>query len=496
MEGKNEPDYLAAAETLKADVVVVGAGTSGLVTAIAAAEGSAAVILFEKADIPGGALNLPHGPAGPFAVESKAQCQRYIALTKDEAFKIIMDYGHWRANAPLVRAIIDKSGDTIGWLEKHGIEFTDNSPMALYAGGEFTWHTIKGHAPAMAKALVAGAKQKGVEIRPATSVRKILKDGERIGGVIAEDKAGKILRVNARAVVIATGGYANNKEMIKKYTGFDLGHDLFFTRDLGLTGDGIRMAWEAGAAEEGIGVLILQTNIPGPRLMATPPVSAIRRQPYLWINVHGKRFCDEDTVRNFPFGGNAVARQKDKTAYLIFDGNTKKYMEEKGLDHGLGSAVCPSTKIVDLDAQLKRCLDEGNENIFVSNTLEELGDKLRVNPAVLQETIEEYNKCCEKGHDDLFAKNPKFLHPVKQPRFYAFRIRPWFLGTIGGIKINEKTEVLNREDEVIPGLYAVGNDSNGLFGDSYDVRLPGTAMGFAVNSGLIAAENALRYIGR
>ena len=112
----------------------------------------------------------------------------------------------------------------------------------------------------------------------------------------------------------------------------------------------------------------------------------------------------------------------------------------------------------------------------------------------LEKTIDEYNTCCQSGHDDLFAKNPGFLQPVRRPRFYAFRILPYALGTIGGIRINEKTEVLNGEDEVILGLYAIGNDSNKLFGDSYDVRLPGTAMGFAVNSGRIAAENALQYI--
>jgi fumarate reductase flavoprotein subunit len=114
----------------------------------------------------------------------------------------------------------------------------------------------------------------------------------------------------------------------------------------------------------------------------------------------------------------------------------------------------------------------------------------------LSETVTQYNRFCEKGHDDLFAKNPKFLHSVKQPKFYAFRVVSFFLATMGGIKINEKTEVLSKEDEVIPGLYATGNDSVGLYGDTYDLWLPATAFGFAMNSGRIAAENALQYIDR
>lgn len=130
----------------------------------------------------------------------------------------------------------------------------------------------------------------------------------------------------------------------------------------------------------------------------------------------------------------------------------------------------------------------------MADSIMELGNQIKVDSKVLQETIDQYNQYCEKGHDDLFAKNPRFLQPVKEPKFYAFRIVSFFLATVGGIKINEKTEVLNREDNVIPGLYAIGNDSVSLYGDTYDLWLPATAFGFAINSGRMAAENALKYI--
>ena len=136
------------------------------------------------------------------------------------------------------------------------------------------------------------------------------------------------MQVSAKAVIIATGGYANNKEMIKKYTGFDLGKNLFVARDVGLTGDGIQMAWEAGAAEEGLGALILNFTVHGPGIAGTE-LDPIKRQPYLLINQQGKRFCDEDIVRNWPYGGNAIAKQKGRTAFLIFDAKTKKYMKEE-----------------------------------------------------------------------------------------------------------------------------------------------------------------------
>ena len=293
MEKRNRSGSLAQAEALKADVVVIGAGVSGLVAGLAAAEGGASVILFEKTDKPGGPLNAPGGSAGFFAVESRMQRQRYNPLTRDEAFKTIMNYSHWRANARLARAFVDKSANTIEWFEQRGVEFTDNSPMGMFTGSHYTQHFVKGGGAALLKVLVDRAKEKGVEIRLETPAKKILKDGDRIGGVMVEDKSGKTMQVSAKAVIIATGGYANNKEMIKKYTGFDLGRDLLVARDVGLTGDGIRMAWEVGAAEEGLGILILNFTIPGPGIVGTE-LDIIKRQPYLLINKQGKRFCDED----------------------------------------------------------------------------------------------------------------------------------------------------------------------------------------------------------
>ena len=495
METRNKSGGLAQDDTLKVDVVVVGAGVSGLVAGLAAVEGGASVILFEKRDIPGGTLNTPGASAGFFAVESRMQRKRYNPLTRDEAFRIIMNYSHWRANAQLVRAFVDKSPSTIEWLEQRGVEYTDHSPMGMFTGSHYTQHFVKGGGAALLKILLNQAKEKGVEIRLETPVKKLFKDGDRIRGVIVEDKSGKPTQVSAKAVVIATGGYANNKEMIKKYTGFDLGRDLFVARDVGLTGDGLRMAWEVGAAEEGLGVLILNFTIPGPGIAGTE-LDIIKRQPYLLINQQGKRFCDEDVVTNWPYGGNAIAKQKDKIVFLIFDGKTKKYMEEEGLDHGTATTFLPSTKLVNFDARVKNAMDAGNQNVFMTGSLKELAEKIGVHSDDLQETVSQYNRFCEKGHDDLFAKNPKFLHPIKQPPFYAFRMVSFFLATTGGIKINEKTEVLNKEGEVIPGLYATGNDSVGLYGDTYDLWLPATAFGFAINSGRMAVENALQYIAR
>ncbi len=169
-------------------------------------------------------------------------------------------------------------------------------------------------------------------------------------------------------------------------------------------------------------------------------------------------------------------------------------MMEKGIDVGVGVMVPVATKLTRLENELQRGIAKGY--VFMADSIEELAAKIAVNPARLKETIEEYNRMCDQREDILFGKNPKYLQPVRQPKFYAMKCLPHILGTLGGIKINQRTEVLNKELEVIPGLYAVGNDAGGMYGDSYDVVMAGGTFGFAVNSGRIAGENVLKYIGK
>jgi fumarate reductase flavoprotein subunit len=110
--------------------------------------------------------------------------------------------------------------------------------------------------------------------------------------------------------------------------------------------------------------------------------------------------------------------------------------------------------------------------------------------------VEEYNKFCEKGHDDLFAKDQKYLWALRGPKYYAGKARTVFLGTMGGIKINYKMEVIDKKDKIIPGLYAVGYDAGGMYGHDYCITIAsGLSSAFAMNSGRLAGRNALKYVG-
>ncbi|MFO7568186.1 MAG: FAD-dependent oxidoreductase [Smithellaceae bacterium] len=474
----------AIAETLSTDVVVVGGGASGLAAAVVAADGGAKVILLEKMPVVGGTTNFAEGV---FAVGSRLQREKNLNYTTDWAFKYMMEYTHWRANARLARAFIDKSADTIEWLEKQGVKFKE--PAANYPGGYMTWHIIDGRGKAMAQALHERAREKGVTVLFKATGKELIKDSKgRISGIKAVED-GKEIKINTKVGVIATGGYINNKEMLAKYTAF--GPDIIPVGSAGKIGEGIQMAWAAGADSFGTDVLQLyRPGIPGEG--PESHLNAPARQPYLWVNQLGERFCDESIIFSWPYAGNALANQPGRVMYVIFDENTKKFMMEKGIDVGVGVMVPVATKLTRLDSDLQRGIEKGF--VFVASSIKELAGKMKVDAQRLEATIDEYNKMADQRQDTLFVKDPKYIQPVRTAKFYAMKAVPFALGTLGGIKINHKTEVLAKSQEAIPGLYAVGNDAGGLYGDSYDVVLAGSTLGFAVNSGRIAGENALEYI--
>jgi len=477
---------------MQADVIVIAAGAAGLAAAVAAAQSGAKVIAFEKGATTGGAANMG---MGLFGVESRLQKLRQMGPTRDEAFRIFMDYTHWRVDGQLVRAYIDKAATTIEWLERLGVEFLE--PAAYFPGGAFTWHLVKPPmdgqagpmiASAMTKTLTDKAKEMGVQFVLQTAVTRILKQGNRITGVVAESVSGdEPYEVSAKAVIVATGGFGDNPEMIKKYTGYEWGKDLWSMRIPGLTGDGIRMAWEVGAVptEMNMEMIYLMAG------MANPVLSIAFQQPHLMVNLLGERFLDEGILYNTTFTGNAIARQKDRCAFLIFDDAIKRHMETKGYDHT--SVVFPILKAAGIDEMIGQAQSVGYKEVFVADSMADLAGQMGIDQERLKETVEEYNGFCQRGYDPIFNKRHDWLRPVRTPRFYAARFYPSAYGSLGGVKINHRTEVLAKDWKKIPGLYAAGTDACTIYGDSYVFTLPGNTMGFAVNTGRIAGENAAGF---
>jgi fumarate reductase flavoprotein subunit len=475
---------------MEADIIVVGAGASGLAAAIEATKKGAKVIVFEKQPAIGGTSNFFEGI---FAVGSAMQKEKYIAYSADQAFKNFVEYNHWRVEARLVRSLINRSAETIDWLEAMGVEFlevTINMPDAPR-----TYHVVKGRGQAAVKAMALKAKEKGVVIRASSPVKQILKGEQGPSGVVVE-LDGKDTVVACKAVVIASGGYANNAEWIKKYSGLELGRTVTPMGNVGKMGDGIRMAWEMGAAAEGMGVLHLIRVAPfGPEFPFMNTVEGAAIQPVLWVDPKGERFCDEGICYYDTSLGNVNSRYKQGYTFCLFDDTIKKHFMEKGVFRGMGQVVPPGCKLTDLDEKLEYFLSLNSKEFFGASSIDELALKMEVNPQVLKSTVDRYNTFCTQRFDEEFAKDPEYLIPLHGPRFYAAKARTCFLGTLGGIKINYKTEAVDAYGTPIAGLYAAGLDAGGLHAESYSMKdTSGITSAFAIISGRAAGENAAQYL--
>ncbi len=478
---------------LTTDVAVVAGGPAGLCAAISAGQAGAKVALFEKGSTTGGAANMGMGPLG---VESRLQKLKQHGLTRDEAFKAFMDYTHWRVDAQLVRAYIDKAATSIDWLESLGVKFVEAA--AYFPGGNFTWHLVDsgagqpgpGAAGAMVRILTERAKELGVKIFFQSPVRRILRQGDGIAGITAENASGEEMEVTAKAVIVCTGGFGHNSEMIKKYTGYEWGKDLAGWQVPGVDGEGIKMAWEVGAASTDLSIELV-FEMPGEcdRAIVEP-----FRQPHLMVNLLGERFMNEGIVPNTTFTGNAISQQKNRSGYMIFDDAIRHHMETVGLD--CINPVFHLTHAQNFRDVLEATLQSGFKEIFVADSLDELAAKTGIDGESLKATVAEYNEFCDTGYDRTFNKRHEFLRPIRTPKFYAGRFLPAAYGSLGGIKINHRTEVLDKKWRKIPGLYAAGTDACSIYGDSYVFILPGNTMGFAVNSGRIAGEHAAAYVRR
>jgi fumarate reductase flavoprotein subunit len=473
-------------ENLESQLVVLGSGGTGLAAALTAAEAGVDVLLIEKGAHGGGNTAMARGI---FAADSPVQKRMNIEAPKDELFRLAMSYAHWATDPRLVRAFIDKSGDTIQWLEEKGLQF-EGIPNYNNVG-RLVFHVPAGRGAELVRLLVRKCKESGVRLLTRTATTRLVTgEGGKIAGIVATSNDGtedKELVVAAGAVVIATGGYAGNRELLKKYY-------EYYTDDLCLhgvpnMGDGLRLSTEIGAATEGLGVLHLR----GPRYGASTYITTVVEEPNtLWVNKRGERFVDEAMAFYWPEAGNALSRQPDSASYTLFDGGIMRGFVDEGLIKGVAHYP-PGTKMTELDRRLR---SQPEKYVKISTTWGEIASWMGVSPDVLQSTIDEYNRFCDRGHDETFAKDARFLAPLRTPPYYAIKCSQSFHGTIGGIRINHHMEGLNQQSEPIPGLYAGGIDVGGWESRTYGITLPGSAFGFALNSGRIAGENAVAYLKR
>ena len=483
-------------QIIKTEIAVIGGGPGGQAAALQAAQLGRKVIIFEKKDHLGGAMM---GGTGPFAVDTIQQRRLQRVVTKEEAFQFFMNYTHWQVDPGLVSAYVNKSADTIKWLEAIGCEF--DSLNAYIEGGNHTWHVYSmGPEGFICDRMWREEEKLGVEAVLNCRAKKLtIKDG-KVCGFIAE-KDGEEMEVIADAVVIATGGFGDNPEMVKEYTPYELGKSII-SMTQGCDGDGLNMAWEAGA---GKGFMfydayagILHPMYGGPGGFCAPLRSL--RQPNLMVNNRAERFTDEYVLNNAAYGINTVRRQPGGHAFMIVTDEIVESYKKDGFVITLPSKDPFTNQWTDwpqgFEEKMQELTEQGFSEVFMADSIEELAKKMGLDPVKLQETVDRYNQICEEKYDMDFHKRSEFLKPIKGNKYYAARVYANSFGTLGGININGKAEVLDSEGLPIPGLYAAGNDANTICMDSYCFGMPGHTSGFAFNTGRIAAESIHEFLNK
>ena len=496
-------------ESIEAQLIIIGGGGAGLAAALAAAEkGCTNIIVLEKAGATGGNSAMAHDV---FGAESPVQTRMGTDASRDHFFQVAMRWSHWsKVNPRLVRAFIDKSGDTIRWLQEKGIKFElgqyyiNQSPRIR--------HCIEGEGPELMKTLRRLCNEMGIEVLTHTRAYKLLRgDKGNVIGVLAQAKESEIT-AHGKCVIVTTGGYAANKELLQKYCSYYSPENVTCDGVPGNIGDGISMASDIGVALSGLGHIMFR----GPIAYSSKPVllmledgnyriglGTILWEPEtLWVNKRGRRFIDEGHNLASFASANTVAQQPDCIMYSLFDDATRQRIEEQGLIRpgAYGGQTSPRFKrpvagmpIPGLGEELQKKA-ANDDTIKISDSIEEIADWLGARPEILKTTVEEYNNACAQGHDPIFCKDRRYLMPIQKAPYYAIKGHASICDAIGGIKINERMEALDSEDEPIPGLYAGGSTTGCWESDSYCYEMTGHLLGFALNSGRIAGENAAVYV--
>jgi fumarate reductase flavoprotein subunit len=371
-----------------------------------------------------------------------------------------------------------------------------------------------GRGVRLIKVLRENAETRGMRLLTRTRAKGILRsDTGEVTGVVAETKDGEIV-IGAKCIIITTGGYGGNREMLKKYYPY-FKESMTYDAPRSNTGDGITMAIEAGAATAGLGTFILHGPAFLPRSAGDMvevddaldahgdplklPLMTIATEPdTVWVNKEGRRYIDEGYILQFFAYGYAVARQPEGISYTLYDSSLVQHKEREGVYNQQAPGWHPhDTWVTSIPLPgLERELNKPNDRVKVADSWDELAHWMGIDPIALKKTIEEYNAACDQGYDPIFGKTRKYLQPLRVPPFYALEGHAMICDTVGGIKINEKMEVVDTADKVIPGLYAAGVTTGEWEGETYDYHLTGHLVGFAVNSGRIAGESAVAYASR
>ncbi|KRL37941.1 FAD-dependent oxidoreductase [Liquorilactobacillus uvarum] len=468
---------------INTDFLIIGAGISGLAAAVQAGLDGMNTLVIEKNSFVAGNGG---GVEGIFGINTKMQKSAGIHVQKEKIIAKEAEMGQYRVDGSFWVDLVNNSADNIDWLVKQGVQLSkvdDYHGTCMFP--TFHWYkggfASEGYVPFMKKR----ADELGVNFLLGTSAKSVIFDENRVKGVYAQTAEG-IIKINAKATLLATGGVGHNPELIEKQ-GWPT-KNLHYCSMPSNTGDGYQIAMSLRAKDmlrespefmmnyiqalphEGVHLYIDPIN----GFMSLPSGG-----PVVWINQNGKRFVNEN-VKKYNLLYQRMAIGATKVTYQIF---TQKIYDE--ITKNVSNAKAVLAEAVEKN--------EG-KSLYKSATIEELAQKIDVPKKNLVATIKKYNKFAHNGRDEEFAKEAEMIIPIEEGPFYIARLDPSNLIGIGGVGSNQKFEVIDDDFERINGLYISGMDSAMQYRNVYTITLGGSACAHNVNSGRHASINAKSYI--
>ncbi|MBI9043781.1 MAG: FAD-dependent oxidoreductase [Anaerolineaceae bacterium] len=476
------PEKISASkivETIDVDVAVLGSGIAGVCAALAAAEKGANTLVLEKREV----STFHGGWCG--VLDSRRQKELGIEFDKEEVISEIMRWGAYQPDQRLVREWANESGRVMDRLldlaDQAGIETVpdgETSQTNAYKDYDVSLRFLPAWNATLVPMVEQAAKAAGAKFMFDTPAKQLIKDDDGVvRGVIAEGLDGYI-QVNAKAVIICTGGYEHDNEMLAKYMPRALNAITNWYSEGSTTGDGIKMGmWVGGAMQDGGHCpMFFDGGYPEFPL----PIS-LARQPWLNVNQNGERFINEDAP--FAYTCNQDLKQPGHMKWSVWDG---KWEEEAPLFEG---SVCERM----VPPLWTPEVFEGAKQmgfIIQADTLEELAQKMEVPSDTFKATVDRYNELTGKGVDEDFGKHASLLTRIEEAPFFASKSGAALVVTLDGLQITPDMQVLDTEGKVIPGLFAAGNASGNFFCNDYAITVIGSSHGRALTFGWLAGEKA------
>ena len=488
-----------AQETYDADVVVIGGGTSGAAAAASAAEHGVNVVLIEKSARLGGTGALSSEPM-TFGAKIQLDAGLEYDQLKQDTFDAWLSQNHWAVNGRMVSQFINASGETGDWLIEKGFKFEKGTTT------DTTLHYVDASIGTMTQKTSFEQMCADVDtiLYETTAHDLIVKDGSVVG-VKATRYDGTQVTVNAKAVIVCSGGFGGSEELMTKYNGG-------YFKLLGLTqnvGEGLMMMTAAGAQEYHIGgACAHQTEVPVQVSGFNAEDTAI---PYTICNVptlmrlskNGQRFMNEDEKSFSPTASSNYIYSNGPEYFTLLTQAQVEVLREKGTAGlGMDKQCDPSFYTFPAPADdpmenIQAVLDAAEKigMVYKADTLDELAEITGMDAQILKRNVADYNAFCANGVDTDYYKNPNYLYSYdEEGPFYAVVGCIMSYNSLGGVKVDELFRVQDTQDQAITGLYAAGVDSIGavLDGTAYP-DLFGVALGWGFTSGRMAGVNAAAF---